>query len=507
VRRLRGHEIVSGETCGPRPDESWEDYERRVDADADADTKEAFERLPTEQLEGETVALLDELIVLLRRFIVWSFPEQVDFVALWVMHTWVFEVFDATPYLDISAASKRAGKTRLLCEVLPLVVCSPWTVFDASEAVLFRKVDAERPTLLVDEVDAIFGKDSKLTEGVRAIFNAGYKRSATAARCVGNSHDFVDFKVYCPKAFAGLDGLPDTVRDRSARIELRRRAPHEPKPERLRSSKVTAETLPLRMRLRAWAAKVSHVLAGADPVLPELASDRAAEVCEVIVAVADLAGDGWATRARHAIVTVMGLTEDEGDRGVVLLAHIREAFDAEKVERLSTARLLRHLVDRGDDSPWAGWWGADIDRGEDKRPAMRLARMLKPYGIGPKQVRVDGEKTRGYERADFEDSWARYLPSSAPHPSFPEKVGTTVRRSSAARTNESEVSNDQGGTDVPTFSVEWVGMHGSEVGTAEVGTADCAGRRRMAEAHLIAGEPLDDADRTALGEAEGEGLP
>ena len=98
-------------------------------------------------------------------------------MALWVLHTYVFDCFDTTPYLDVSSAAKRSGKTRLL-ELLRLLVARSWAVVEASEAVLFRKVDAEKPTLLVDEVDATFGKDSKVTEGLRAMLNAGYRRGA-----------------------------------------------------------------------------------------------------------------------------------------------------------------------------------------------------------------------------------------------------------------------------------------------------------------------------------------
>ena len=171
-------------------------------------------------------------------------------------------------------------------------------MFDASEAVLFRKVDKVRPTLLVDEVDAIFGKDSKATEGLRAIFNSGYRVGAKVARCVGNGHDATDFEVYCPKAFAGLDGLPDTVKDRSGRIELKRRGRGERKPERFRLSKVRAELELLAAQLAAWAADAAEGLRHVDPALPDVLSDRAQDACEALAAIADLAGGEWPERAR-----------------------------------------------------------------------------------------------------------------------------------------------------------------------------------------------------------------
>ena len=364
--------------------------------------------------EGSTAELLERICQQLQRFIVWQSEEQVHFVALLALHTYVFEAFETTPYLDVSSAAKRSGKTRLL-ELLRLLVAKPWAVVEASEAVLFRKVDKGKPTLLVDEVDATFGKDSKVTEGIRAVFNAGYRAGAVVPRCVGTNHEPTDFEVYCPKAFAGLDGLPDTVKDRSGRVELRRRARHEPKPERLRMSKARPEMQPLVERLGAWAAWAVTELAGAEPELPDELSDRAQDGCEVLAAIADLAGGEWPGRARKAFVVVMG-AEEETDYGVVLLGHVREAFDAlgvdvtgAPVERVTTAELLRALVHRGDDAPWANWWGKDVEASELLEPSQRLAHLLKPYGVQPQTVRLGGSVAKGYQRADFADAWDRYV--------------------------------------------------------------------------------------------------
>ena len=238
--------------------------EERTAENADPETTKAFDVLH----EAGTAELLDQIVAVLRRFIVFSCSEHSDFIALWVLHTYVFDLFDTTPYLNVTSAAKQSGKSRLLCELLPLLVARAWTIFDASEAVLFRKVDKDHPTLLVDEVDATFGKDSKVTEALRAIYNVGYRRGAKVARCVGNSFAPTDFDVYCPKAFAGLEGLPDTVRDRPGLVELRRRSRNEPKPERLRAKTLRLELDPLAARLAEWANDAWGQLEGADRSCP-----------------------------------------------------------------------------------------------------------------------------------------------------------------------------------------------------------------------------------------------
>jgi hypothetical protein len=88
--------------------------------------------------------LLDELAGFVRRFVVMS-PAQSDVAALWIAHTRCFEASAQTPYLAISSAEKRSGKTRLL-EVLELLVARPWLTGRVTAAVLARKVDTERPT-------------------------------------------------------------------------------------------------------------------------------------------------------------------------------------------------------------------------------------------------------------------------------------------------------------------------------------------------------------------------
>lgn len=74
-----------------------------------------------------------------------------------------------------------------------------------------------------------------------------------------------------------------------------------------------------------------------------------------------------------------------------------------------------------DESPWSDWHGKPLT-------ARGLARLLKPYAIGP---RSDGNR-RGYKRRAFEDALARYLPSEvskrqepAPHS---QKPGLPVRQ-------------------------------------------------------------------------------
>jgi hypothetical protein len=73
-------------------------------------------------------------------------------------------------------------------------------------AVLARKIDKDRPTLLLDESDAAFKFDSDYSEALRGILNTGYRRSGATSLCVGKGADLAakDFSTFCPKIIAGI---------------------------------------------------------------------------------------------------------------------------------------------------------------------------------------------------------------------------------------------------------------------------------------------------------------
>ena len=188
--------------------------------------------------------LLTNLVTWVRRFVVVSDTQAVAIV-LWVAHSHAFEAADCTPYLQITSATAEAGKTRLL-EVLDLVVAEPWLTGRTSAAALVRKVDANSPTLLLDESDAAFNGEKEYAEALRGILNTGYRRSGKSTLCIrqGANFTFRDFSTFCPKAIAGIGKLPDTIVSRAIRIELRRRTKAEPVAKfRERDARIEAEPI------------------------------------------------------------------------------------------------------------------------------------------------------------------------------------------------------------------------------------------------------------------------
>src|SRR5271165_1657546 len=269
---------------------------------------------------------------------------QASSVALWVAHTHAVDAADTTPYMNISSAEKQCGKT-LLLEVLSLLVAKPRLTGSASRAVLVRKIDAQQPTLLLDESDAAFASDREYAEALRGVLNSGHSRDGVASLCVGQGTNitFKDFRVFCPKAIAGIGKLPDTVADRSIPIRMKRRAPGE-KVERFRRRNYSVESSKITKQLAEWLTPKLGTLKAASPEMPELMSDRQQDGCEPLLAIADLAGKEWPSRARTALVEVLsGEAAQDNSIGIRLLSDIREVFRQSTIERIFTIDLVAGL--------------------------------------------------------------------------------------------------------------------------------------------------------------------
>src|SRR5436190_20291913 len=114
--------------------------------------------------------LLDELESILNRYVVLpAFAPET--LALWVLHTYAFELRDVSTYLGIESPEKRCGKTTLL-GVLNRLPNRPVPAANISSSAFFRVIEEMRPTLLIDEADTFLRGNDEL----RGILNAGYTR-------------------------------------------------------------------------------------------------------------------------------------------------------------------------------------------------------------------------------------------------------------------------------------------------------------------------------------------
>ncbi len=351
--------------------------------------------------------VLDDVAAFIARFSVFPSEHCAPTLALWYAHTHATDQFYVTPRLVLDSAEPGSGKTRVL-EVAQYLVRAPEMTISATPAALFRLVSMGPITILFDEVDAIFNpRNGGNHEDLRGLLNAGYKRSATIARCVGDTKNMKveRFPVYAPAALAGIAGnMPTTITTRAITIHMRRRRPDEPA-EPFRERRVARQAQPLRDHLTHWIDTTTTQLGDAVPPMPPGVTDRAAEIWEPLLAIADTAGGHWPTTARNACQHFVHDTTPHTSLGIRLLADLRELFTRHNTDRLPTTTILTGLREL-DEAPWGDLDGKPLD-------ARRLARELHRYGARPHDLRMTNGVVKGYRTASpagLADGWARYLP-------------------------------------------------------------------------------------------------
>jgi Protein of unknown function (DUF3631)/Bifunctional DNA primase/polymerase, N-terminal len=364
--------------------------------------------------DGNLTLLLNDTYKLLRRYFVIGTAETV-FLTLWIAHTYVIDQCFLTPYGSIESPTKRCGKTNLL--LLSSWLCAGgWFVINPSTASLYQKFDQGDVALCLDEIDTLYTAKgaSEAVETLRAVFNAGFMRGATVprGRKEGGKNGPDEFDVFCPKLFAGIGkSVPEKVRDRSVPLRMQRKTRKE-NVVRFRMRRARTEAHELAARFRAWAASGPVLKDLDDDRLPPELDDRAQDIWEPVLAVADLEAGEWVRQARLAAIELSGGRdgiEDDASLGVLLLGDTREILT---YDRIRTLDLITVLCTDDKERPWREWWW-DEREGKPKGGAPhRLGRLLRQFEIHSKLIRFDEGPARGYERADFEGAWTRYLPST-----------------------------------------------------------------------------------------------
>jgi len=341
---------------------------------------------------------LNETLAAIHRHVVLS-KEAGIAVALWVGWSYAVDrgptgpAGDIAPLLTIVSPVKRCGKTSLLSvltHLCPRVVPAS----NIRPAALFRTIEAERPTLLIDEAETFLREDDEL----RGIVNAGHRRDlAYVVRCVEAERDFIPrkFSVWCPKVLAQMGTPAATIEDRSIIIRLQRKRRDEVV-ERLNAA--AAERLRVTAR-RLMAAVTQEVRAGmyaAEPETPPVLNDRQADNWRSLLALADLAGAPWPAAARNAAIALSVADDPDAESiGILAIADSLAAFGSD--DRLSPSELADRLAAMAD-RPWP-----KFSRGSPITPR-KLANLLAPYALTARRTKTG----RHYHRGDFETAFARY---------------------------------------------------------------------------------------------------
>jgi hypothetical protein len=337
-----------------------------------------------------------------------------DAIALWVAHTYAMDAWYFDPCLTIHSPLKRCGKSTLL-NVVRALVYRPLATSNISGAALFRLIEKERPTLLMDEAQEwLTGKE---TNDLKSILQGGHTRdTAQVFRCIGEGGalDVAGFSTWAGKVIALVGSLPDMMMDRSIVIRMRRRRRAEAI-EPIREQFWLDDMQPWREKLLRFAEDSRETFKGfvasASALPTVLTDDRAVNNWSPLMAIAEVAAGEWPARALAAAKALSGGPETSADSpGLKLIADIRAIFDdSAPVDEIGSAALVEALK-KIEDRPWADW-----NRGKGITTA-GVARLLDDFQIQPPvRIRMSGtgQQVRGYRRYWFEETWDTYLTTEA----------------------------------------------------------------------------------------------
>jgi putative DNA primase/helicase len=340
----------------------------------------------------ETRLLLQEVVSKIRRYLVLR-PEAVTATALWIMTAWAHESATHSAILAAVSVEPDSGKSTLL-GVLRFLVPKPFVSVEPTGPSVYRTVDRERPTLIIDEADDLFHRKSDL----RAIVNAGWSRGTRIPR-LGRWYD-----PFCPKILGilGKTKLPRTIASRSIILTMWPKKLEEKAEDFAYADDLEFSTI--RRKLARWVVDNLSIIEELKPPQPPGFNNRLSANWKLPLQIAQHAGGRWPDQARRSAIR-LSRTPYEPSMGVQLLAALRAMFAKNRTQITSEQVVQELLAD-----PDSQWHEYRCRRAITKN---QVAALLKDFEIRPIVVhptkRADLSR-HGYRAAQFEEVFARFLP-------------------------------------------------------------------------------------------------
>jgi hypothetical protein len=337
----------------------------------------------------DTAELLAEIEMKFRQYVVVSDAIAVA-TALWVPFTYIIEIAVHAPKLLFHFPEKDAGKSTAL-GVLRGLVQRPYSAVEATGAAVYRIVDRLRPTLLLDEADNLFQRNTMLAH----IINASWTNSGEKIPRVGPGGVVVEYDPYGTQAIAmkGLN-MPDMTLSRCIPCMIWPKLPTEVVEDFNYVDDEEFRTI--RRKLARWTVDNAAALRDANPESAPGFNNRIKMNWRTLLAIADLAGGDWPKRARAAALELNKEDSSEPTDGIKALAAMEQLFRG--CEKITSAEVCRALT-ADPTSEWCNF------RGKGPISQTQFAALLKPYQIRPVKL----SSLNGYRREQFKTAFARLL--------------------------------------------------------------------------------------------------
>ncbi|MFC3050563.1 DUF3631 domain-containing protein [Kordiimonas pumila] len=323
-------------------------------------------------------------------------------LTLWCLASYNINNFRIFPKLVICSPQRRCGKSTVL-DLIEAFSSKALVTSNMTPATIFRIIESDQPTLIIDEADTFVAGGSKEMIG---IINSGHARSrAYANRCAAETHQVQRFSTWAPMALASIGELSSTIMDRAVVITLKRKTARETVLRLVPD--LPQKSILDRRKLLKWSldneAQISNNLI--EP--PNIGNDRAVDNWLPLFTIANQVSAVWLDKCEAAY---QALTESELQASLEdqLLIDIRLIFVEKAVTRISSQELVFELLADID----SRWHLANNGRAM-KAPV--VARILRPFRVKSRNLRFgNGTQAKGYELSDFKDTFDRYLEPLVP---------------------------------------------------------------------------------------------
>ncbi|HTV43123.1 MAG TPA: DUF3631 domain-containing protein [Candidatus Sulfotelmatobacter sp.] len=356
--------------------------------------------------------LLTDIEAVIKRHVVLS-DHTATALAVWVLHTYVYDVRDTVAYVAIESPEKRCGKTTLL-SVLAAMANKPLIASNVTVGALFRAIDTCRPTLFIDEADTFLAGSGTM----RGIINSGntwrtayvlrLSKSKTKPNHNQNAEsrapDAIDsglkrYSCWCPKVIAMIGKVPDTIADRSIVVPMARKLTTE-----TRAPLAELNPATIKAKCARFALDQKEKVAQHEKIRSKDLNDRAADTFDPLHVIARLAGQEWEQKL-HAAALAISPSAGAKSAAAELLLDIHIIFVLSGRKKIFTRDLLAILRDEVIGICPVPLKYSSLDE-------YKVAELLRPYGIKSTSLRIGKEVTRGYVAEDFADALARYVPNA-----------------------------------------------------------------------------------------------
>lgn len=368
--------------------------------------------------------LIQKLEQYVKSYLTFDVPEVVLPIALWIIGTHCFRLFDSFAYVVITSKTKRAGKTRL-SEIISFAASSPMNFSSMTPSTLFRVInpDPKRyypehdpfipPTIVFDEAESL---SSEAAGTMRSVLNAGYRKGQAVPRTVGQ--EVIQFQVFCPKVFILIGDVYDTLRDRSIIIDMKRGEPQK----RFMYDEAQREGQVLRAEIKEYMKSdefKGSIQSYYGSLRAQFLSDRDEEIwlplfalCKVFaqdrmrdlqrIAV-DLSALKTADKQAYKNLNLFESQSEQHEYAERAAVDLLAVINGEKA--IASADAVTALRDL-DLSPWRTYRGAGIDQHS-------LGDLLASIGVPSVNIRVgygrkNSKVVKGYRKLDVEQSVASF---------------------------------------------------------------------------------------------------